>query len=174
MKHVILALFAALTLHTGFAQQKKMPPAPDSTLPYLKNPTLPAFNILLQDSSSFYNTYNIPDGKPTVMVLFSPDCEHCQKFTAELLNKMDSLKGVNFVFFTPMPLTELRKFAGKLELAKYKNILAVGKDYLYFSLPFYDVKYVPVISVYNRKKRFVKRYEGSVKVHDLIVLTQGL
>ena len=174
MKYALLLILAAFTLHTSFAQQKKPAPAPDSTLPYLKYPTLPAFNILLEDSSTLYNTYDIPDDKPTVLVLFSPDCEHCQKFTAELLNKMDSLKGVNFVFFTPMPLSELHKFTGRLELSKYKNILAVGKDYLYFSLSFYDVKYVPVIAVYNRKKRFVKRYEGSVKVHDIIALTQGL
>lgn len=173
-KAIFLLLAAVLSLHTAFAQQKKAAAKDTTVYPYLKLPTLPAFNILLQDSVHFYNTYNIPSGKPVVMLLFSPDCEHCQMFIAELLNKMDSLKGVSFVLFTPMPLAELRPFAKKLELAKYKNILAVGKDYLYFSLPFYNVKYVPVIAVYNKKKRFVKRYEGTAKVHDLIELVQGL
>ncbi len=173
MKKASLLLIALLSLHTVFAQHKKMVANDTTVYPYLKLPTLPAFNILLQDSSTLYNTYNIPAGKPTVMLLFSPDCEHCQKFIAELLNKMDSLKGVNFVLFTPMPLAELRPFAKKLELAKYKNILAIGKDYLYFSLPFYNVKYVPVIAVYDKKKHFIKRYEGTAKVHDLIELVQG-
>lgn len=143
------------------------------SLPYQKYPGLPAFNVLLQDSATIFNTYYIPEGKPTVIIFFSPDCDHCQQTTKAIVEKMDSLNGAHFLFLTPMSLAILRPFSKEMKLNGYKNI-TVGKDYEYFFPKFYGANYVPYVAVYDRKKKFVKMWEGRLKIEDLIQVLQGL
>lgn len=172
-KLVTFLLPLLLASAASFAQRPPKPQPPRDSLPYQKYPTLPAFNILLQDSATVFNTYNIKPGKPTVLVFFSPDCDHCQQFTKALTGKMDSLKNVQFYLFTPLNLTQLRPFAKELNLDSYKNI-TVGKDYEYFFPRFYGTSYVPYVAVYDQKKMFVKMWEGKVKIEDLMQQLQEL
>jgi len=166
MKKIFLLIAILGISVAGFAQQKEV----DSLLPYQKNPTLPAFHILMMDSSTIFNTYYIPEGKPTVLMLFSPDCDHCQHLTEMLLKGMDSLKQIQFYLVTPMNLTMLKGFYDKYHLADYKNI-KVGKDYEYFFYNFYGAHYVPYIAVYDKQKKLLKTFEGSTTVKDLYELT---
>jgi len=167
LRKVILA--GALMFSGGLAFAQKAP----ELLPYQKHPTLPAFYILLQDSSTIFNTYYIEEGRPTVLMFFSPDCEHCQQFTKGLIEHMDSLKEVQFFLFTPMSLAMLRPFAEKMKLKNYKNMM-VGKDYQFFFPQFYGAKYVPYIAVYDRQKKFVKMFEGNVKIEELMKVMRNL
>lgn len=163
-QRIFLLVTSLLFLSSAaFAQDKKA-----DTLPYLKYPKLPAFNLLLQDSATIFNTYNIPEGKPVLLYFFSPDCEHCELVLKSLLGKMDSLKAVQLYVFTPMSLSMLKPFAEKLHLKDYKNIKVVGKDYEFFFPMFYGAKYVPYLVVYDRKKQFVKMWEGGAKMTELM------
>jgi thiol-disulfide isomerase/thioredoxin len=170
MINVVAIVFASLlfTSTTAFAQSVQK-----DSLPYQKYRALPAFNLLMQDSTTIFNTYNIPEGKPVLLVFFSPDCDHCEMTIKEILGKMDSLKGVQFYMFTPMDLALLRPFAKKLSLASYKNI-TMGKDYQYFFPAFYGAQYVPYLVVYDRKKKFVKMWEGGAKIPELMAVLRSL
>jgi len=167
MKKLLLYLPLLLVPFLSQAQKPAAAKPERDSLPYQKYPRLPAFNILLQDSATIVNTYNIPEGKPTVLVFFSPDCDHCQQFIKGLTTKMDSLKDVGLYLFTPMSLSLLRPFAKEQKLASYKNI-TVGKDYQFFFPPFFGAAYVPYVAVYDRKKMFVKMWEGKVKIEELM------
>ena len=167
-----LILLLIISAFSAAAQKREPLPARDS-LPYQKYPGLPAFNLLLQDSATVFNTYNIPEGRPTILMFFSPDCDHCQKTTEAIMEKIDSLQGVNIVFLTPMSLGLLRPFASKMLLNDRKNI-TVGKDYEFFFYRFYGANFVPYIAIYDRKKKFVKMWEGRVKIEDLMQVVTGL
>jgi len=158
---LIACTYAQAQEYTSAAKQDK------DSLPYKKYPTLPAFNLLAMDSSSVFNTYNIPEGKPTVLMFFSPDCEHCQKMTERMLAAMDSLKDANFYLFTPMPLPMLRGFYEKNKLGNYKNIRYVGKDFTFFFPSYYGASYVPDLAVYDTHKKFVRFFEGGTTVAKL-------
>lgn len=145
--------------------------APDS-LPYLKYPAMPAFEILLTDSATKFNTFSIPEGKPTVLVFYSPDCDHCQKMTEQLIKGMDSLKHMQFVWLTFMDLKSIKSFANTYQLHKHRNIIAIGKDEKFFFPSFYKIKYVPYIAVYDKRKQFLKLYEGNVTVQQLLDVTK--
>ncbi len=140
---------------------------------YQRFPTLPAFNLLLQDSATEFNTYNIKEGRPTVLFFFSPDCEHCQMTTDSLMKHMDEMKSADFYMFTFMPLALLRPFAEKRHLNDYKNI-TLGKDYQFFFPDFYKATTVPYLVVYDRKKRLVKLWNGTVKMPELISVLKSL
>ncbi len=168
MKPLLSLLFLLTLFSFGSAAQSQ-----HDTLPYLKYPTLPAFNLISQDSSKVFNMFNAREGRPIVLFFFSPDCEHCQVTTTRIMEKMDSMQNADFYFFTFMPLSLLRPFAEQHHLNGHKNIM-VGKDYQYFFPQFYGATTVPYIVVYDRHKKFVKLYENSVKTTELIALLNTL
>lgn len=153
---------AVLSLQTVLAQTKTR-----DSLPYQKYPTLPAFNLLMLDSQTVFNTYDIPKGKPTLLMFFSPDCDHCKMLTDSLLNHMDELKKANIYMLTPMALSAIRDFYNKMNLRAYPNI-TIGKDYEMFFPRYYGAYYVPFLAIYDRKKKLVRSFEGGGKMEDII------
>lgn len=140
---------------------------------YIRFPKLPPFNILLQDSSTVFNTYNVEEGKPTILFFFSPDCDHCQMITDSLVKYMPEMKKADFYMFTFMPLSMLRPFAEQHGLNSLKNV-TVGKDYDFFFPMYYKAETVPWLVVYDRKKRLVKAWNGGVKMPELIRMLNNL
>jgi thiol-disulfide isomerase/thioredoxin len=156
---------ALLVSLPGMSQQQT------DSLPYMSDKTLPAFNLLLVDSTTTFNTKDIPSGKPTVLLYFSPDCEHCQHETEEILKNMDSLRNVHFIFITALPFDKMKNFYFYYKLGNYKNI-TLGKDQDYFFSRHFGSQYVPYLAIYNRNKKLVKVFDGGTKVSNLIQLTQ--
>jgi thiol-disulfide isomerase/thioredoxin len=174
MKAFQLFLLLLLIGITASAQERKMNARDSMQLPaYQRFPTLPPFNILLQDSATVFNTYNVKKGRPTVLFFFSPDCEHCQITTDSLMKHMDEMKRADFYMFTFMPLTALRPFAAAHHMNDYKNII-VGKDYEFFFPMYYKAQTVPWLVVYNRKKQLVKAWNGTVKMPELVSMLNEL
>jgi len=176
-----MKVFCLIVLLTGFvsvasAQEKEVikntPATAADTLPYLKYPTLPAFNIMLLDSSTIVNTYNIPEGKPTLIMFFDPECKHCRMVTKTLLDKMDSLNDIRFYMITSVhDFNKIRTFYDEFHLADYKNIEVIGRDYEFFFVTYYGIKYVPDLVLYDGHKKLVKYFEGHVTVGELYSLT---
>ena len=138
-------------------------------LPYMSDKTLPSFNLLLLDSTTIFNTKDIPAGKPVVLMYFSPDCEHCQHQTEAILKDMDSLRNVRFVLLTSLPFDKMRNFYAYYKLGDYKNI-TLGRDYEFFFSRHYGSQYVPYLAIYDRHKKLVKVFDGGTKVSTLIQL----
>jgi Thioredoxin-like domain len=167
---ILLCLFAA----GATAQNNKSEPAvtADTLRPYQKYPSLPAFNILLMDSSTIFNTYNIPKGKYTAIVFFDPDCKHCKSTFKRLEAGWDSVKNINFYLITPTHSWEnLRKFYADFHIEDYKNIKAIGRDYEFFFFTNYGTKFLPDVVVYDEHKKLIKLIEGEFNASDLYNLT---
>lgn len=154
-------LLVCLTVVVGRSQNKNAQP------PYLSDSILPSFNLLLIDSTTLFNTKHIHAGKPTVLMYFSPECEHCQAQTEAILKNMDSLKNVQFYLFTTLPFNKLKDFFYFFKLYDYKNI-TVGRDYEFYFSRHFESQYVPFVAVYDKQKKLIKAYDGGVKVATLI------
>lgn len=170
LKFVLLMLSACFT-GTTIAQTQAQVTAnvtttADTTPPYLKHPEMPAFKIQLMDSVSSFNTYNIKPGKKTVLMLFGPDCEHCQHMADSIRAHMSELKNANLYMFSFAELRDIKKFAEKYKLNKEKNIV-FGKDIDFFFAGFYKLSAVPGIAIYDEKKQFVKLFNGGAKITDI-------
>ena len=134
MRLFLMLLFGLLFANGDLcmAQQTAIPSsdtmvAIQDTAPYLKYPTIPAFNVLAIDSVTLFNTYNIPKGRPCVLMFFDPDCKHCKATTKQLTEKMDSLKDVDFYMFSARHDMEMiRGFYKKYHLDSYSNIKVVN------------------------------------------------
>ena len=169
MRRIAFSIIMICLVSGGVLGQvsNKYPPPPDpaqwakdSIKPYQKNPTLPAFNILLQDTVTIFNTFNIPGGKVTAIVLFDPHCKHCKHSIGGLMKAMDSVKDVQFYFVTLIhDMEEVKKFYTDYHMAEHPNIKMMGRDYEFFFVDHYRVLNIPDVALYDENKKFIKLIE---------------
>ncbi len=136
----------------------------DSTAPlYLRFPTIPQFTIYNVKDSSKFTREDLKKKKPTVLILFSPECEHCQRETKELEAHIDKFKNAQIMMVTYLSFAEMQKFYKDYHVADYPNI-TMGRDAKYFFPIYYKLRSMPSIFVYDKKGNFKKAFEGSVNV----------
>ncbi len=102
-----------------------------------------------------------------MIMLFNPDCDHCQHETEELIKNMDDFKNIQIIMATMMSFDMMKAFEEKYELAKYKNII-VGQDQNFFLIPFYAVRNLPFLAFYNKKGNLISVLEGSVPIKNAL------
>ena len=162
MRHVLLAAILSLMCLKGIAQEQKT-----DSLPYRKYPVLPSFEILTEDSSEKFSTYYIKDGKPIVLVYFSPDCGHCITLGKELAEHKDELKKTRIYMVTPRKLADIPSYKDKTGLKDMKNI-TYGKDFNFFAISFYGINAFPFVAVYNGDKKLVKGFDNAFKIEEVL------
>ena len=160
MKFLFILFLAALSLGAA-AQTVPAEPA------YKRMPTVPALQLLLGDSATRYTKTNLPKGKPVFIMLFSPDCSHCQKTAEELITYKEALKDIHLVMATMHTLTQMNEFVQKYGLTQLPN-LTVGKDYLYILSGFYDIKHLPYMAFYNKKGNLISTIEGGLPIPKVL------
>lgn len=161
-----------------FAQNYPPPPPPldpnmsRDSLPYKLTDVMPPFNMLLKDSVTILNTFNIPKGKYIALVLFSPDCSHCDHFAEQLTKSMDSLKDIRFYMMSTSPImAQIRDFYKRHHLERYDNIEAVGWDYQFFYITHFGTMQIPDVAIYDENKKFVELFQANITVRELYECT---
>ena len=158
----ITVLFTALLCFTSIFSQS------DSLLlPYQKFPTLPPVKLLLKDSASFYSKADLPKKKLVMLMIFSPDCDHCKHETEELVKNIVKFKNVHIVMASFTSITEIKKFREKYNLSIYKNIV-MAQDTHYFLLSFFSLHNMPFLAFYNRKKELISINHGPMAVEKML------
>jgi Redoxin. len=138
-----------------------------------KRPAMPGFDVLLKDSSTVLNTRQIPKGKPILLFYFSPDCEHCQTETTDLLLNIDSLKNVRMYFFTSDDFSRLKVYDKHYKIYNHPNIV-LGRDYRNALANHFNILSPPFSALYNKNKKLVAVFAGETKVSDLMVHLKSL
>jgi len=160
MKKKLLLFIFIVSLLKGFSQQ-----GPDQP-PYLRFPTFPPVKLLLPDNTYF--TKDVLKKKSAVMlIIFNPQCEHCQHETDELIKHIDELKNIQIIMATVMPFDSMMNFRKKYQLDKYKNIV-VGQDIHFFLPGFYMIRNMPYLAFYNKKKELISVFEGNMPMERVI------
>jgi len=122
---------------------------------------LPAFNILLPDSSTLLNTADLPKGSPIVMVYFSPNCPYSQAEMSNIIGDMANLKSIRFCIFTNWPFQQLRGFCSYYKLDKYSNVI-VGQDVKSYFIEHYKPIGVPFTMIYDKERRLSQVFVGTM------------
>jgi thioredoxin-related protein len=157
-KYSILLLLAIL-VKTGLAQT-------DSTLLYLRFPFVPAFKLTNVADSSLFTKDNLKKKKAVIIIIFSPDCEHCQAETKELTEKISLFKKAQIIMVSPLNYDYLHKFYDEYKISNYPSI-TIGRDPTYLLGTFYNVRSFPSIFVYNKKGKLVNHFTGSTPVEKI-------
>jgi len=158
----IVSLLTAMNL---FAQGNIDPNAP-----FLKDKNIPKFTLNLTSGKSFNNT-QIPKTKYTCIIIFSPDCSHCQDEATELTKNAAMFKSVFFIWTSYKEMADIKVFATKYGLDKQSNVI-VGRD-PEFSIPvFFRPRMTPFVALYE-KGQLLKVYEQGVKVPELLKIIES-
>jgi len=157
-----ISLFASMTL----SAQGNI----DPNAPFLKDKNIPKFTLNLTTGKSFSNT-QIPKTKYTCIIIFSPDCSHCQDEATELTKNADKFKSVFFIWNSYKEMADIKAFATKYGLDKQSNVI-VGRD-PEFSIPvFFRPRMTPFVALYANGQ-LLKVYEQGVKVPELLKIIGG-
>jgi thioredoxin-related protein len=121
---------------------------------------------LLRPDSTLLTKANLKK-QATLIMYFSPDCDHCIQQMDEMSKRLNDLKQYQIILATYQPMDMLVAFIGKYKLADYANIRA-GRD-TKFTLPgFYAMKTLPYFALYDKQGDLITTFEGNVKVDKLI------
>lgn len=143
----------------------------DTTAPFKRNPIIPPFE-LLQTDSSLLTKDKIEKKHNTIIMFFSPSCEHCQHQTKDMIAGMDSLKDVQIIMATYQPFEEMTTFYKDYQIAKFHNI-KMGRDTKWFLPAFFRMKSLPYLALYDKKGNLITTFEGNHSVAKLVDAFNG-
>jgi thioredoxin-related protein len=159
----IFASFALMLACSIVLAQQTTPPPPGKT----QSPNVPAFHILKTDSSGYYTNTDLKKHHATLIMYFSPECDHCKHQTKDLLEEMDKFKNIEIVMASYFSLTEMHEFYKTYQIAKYPNI-KMGRDEKYSIPPHYNMHSFPFLALYDKKGDLITTFEGNQKTQTLL------
>lgn len=158
----LVMVLGLLVSFNGMAQQDA------SAIPsYKKFPNVPPFKLLLTDSVTTLTKENLSKKKPTMIMLFSPDCDHCKHETEELIKRINDFNNVQIIMATPMAFDKMKEYYNHYGLSKYKNI-KMGKDSNFMLPVFFNIRSFPFLAFYNKKQELISVFEGSMPMDKVL------
>jgi thioredoxin-related protein len=158
-----ILLFILLLLAGLFGSAQSAP----TQAPYLRFPTLPPLQLLLADSATKYTRNDIPKKKPVLIMLFSPECSHCQHTAQEMVAQKEKLSGLHIIMATLHPLWQMSAFKEQYKLDQIPG-LVMGKDFSYVLPSFYGIRNLPYLAFYNKKGTLITGFEGSMPLEKIL------
>ena len=155
-------LVVVFAFFSGALSAQTTASADDSIPAYKRIPTIPPFKLMLVPDSTAFTKDDLQKKTSTVIMVFSPDCEHCVRSTEDLLAHYDLFKNSQIVMGTFLSYDHIQKFYKEHKIADYPAI-KMGLDNSYFLGTFYGVHMYPAIFVYDKHGNFKEYFEGSVK-----------
>lgn len=135
--------------------------------PYKRFPQIPSFQLLLGDSTTVYKKDALPKGKPVLLMIFSPECSHCQHEAEEMVQHKDEIKNIQIVMVTLHTITQMNEFATTYGLKALPNVV-LGKDVNFILPPFYGIRNLPYLALYDAKGDLIRTFEGSIPITNVI------
>ena len=134
---------------------------------FAKYQILPSFKLNTVPDSSEFSNKNLNHAKPVVIMFFSPDCEHCQKETKELLAYKSDLKNIQIVMLSPSSYPTLKKFYEEYGIPAIPSI-KMGQDVNYTLGSLYQIRTFPTLYVYSKTGKLLKAFAGNVGVPEIL------
>jgi thiol-disulfide isomerase/thioredoxin len=163
MKKLLFVLVLFLFSFSGFTQSNTIKA---KTPEYISNPTIPEFTLYKAPDSTTFTKKDLNPHKPTVIMIFSPECGHCQHETTVLTQNIDHFKNAQILMTTWLPYSEMASFYKNYKIADYPEI-TMAWDNKYFFLPYYHVQSYPTLVVYNKHGKYVNSFSGNIKLEDV-------
>ncbi|MBC7508067.1 MAG: redoxin domain-containing protein [Ferruginibacter sp.] len=128
---------------------------------------IPSFNMYIVPDSTSFSNKNLKTNKSFIIMFFSPDCEHCQKETRELLAYKNELKNIQILMASPSSYGMVKQFYEEYNLASMPNI-KLGNDVNYALGCIYQLRTFPSIFVYDRTGKLAKAFVGNIGVPAIL------
>lgn len=163
MKKIAFLVFALAVTLAGFGQTGT---EPVKFPQYINDGKIPGFSIISAPDSAVFTHKNLKPNKPTLIMVFSPECGHCQEETKAIEANMEHFKDVQILMVTWVSYKLLVPFSRQFGTVKYPNI-TLAYDAHDFFYDYYDVHRYPKVIIYNKDGQYVSDYDGMFDVEDV-------
>lgn len=159
MKKISFFVFALLFTLSSFAQQK---------IDYQKKGSpMPNFYVNRMDGGYIISSH-LKKGKPVMIMIFSPQCEHCAYIIDSLKTVRDDVKTTQMLFVAEERNKEYME--GFMETTKIKGDamfrnIGTNKGELIYAI--YTNKILPQITFYDANHKLVKIFDGNYQFADV-------
>jgi thiol-disulfide isomerase/thioredoxin len=153
-KYLVVFITLILASCNGQTKQEK----PQVAKPVVND--LPQMEITLLDGSKKQAR---EFKEKTILVMFFPDCEHCQDEAKEIEANLSAFKAYTVYFLSSNPKPEVEKFAADYKLTGKENVkfgMVTGESVInnFGPIP------TPSIYIYNEEQRLMKSFNGQTDI----------
>ena len=124
--------------------------------------------VLQKVDGSFITNAQLKPGKPTVLMIFSPQCDHCEHMLDSMKSLASRLEKTQFVLVTEARNKDLLKdFLHKTGMDTARIFKNVGWDHSNLIYYIYTYHMLPQINIYNAKQQLVTTLAGNFPIDSL-------
>ncbi len=126
---------------------------------------LPNMNILFLDGSQIHAKKL--EGN-TVIIVYFPDCDHCQREAIQIQKNLASFKNYNLYFLTTAPKQDAEKFAGDYKLKGLKNV-RFGNITVQDVFSNFGSIDTPSLYIYSIEHKLVQKFNGETEIGKILM-----
>ncbi len=159
----IILLFIAVFIFTGFV-------LPENTIKEIRqsqpitHETLPNILLVKPDGSQVF-TKNL-EGK-SIIVLFQPDCDHCQREAVQIREHLKAFRDYNMYFVSSAPIEEIEQFSEEYNLKGNPNVFFAYTDLMNILNNFGAVQ-TPSLYIYSEEQKLIKAFNGETAIGQIL------
>jgi thiol-disulfide isomerase/thioredoxin len=128
--------------------------------------SLPDFSFYNLDSIQVSRA-SLASGKPTLLIYFNSECEHCQYEATELVKNAPKLESANVVLVSSESIHKIKAFYQKYNLFKIKH-LHILKTTTQNFYDYFGETSVPSIFIYSADNQLIKHFKGETKIEAIL------
>lgn len=133
---------------------------------YINKGTIPEFSVITAPDSAVFTDKNLKKFKPLLVMIFSPDCSHCQHETQLIEKNMEHFKDAQILMVTWLPYNTLVPFSKTYGTSEYPNITLAHDPHDFF-YGYYEMHKYPKVIIYNENGQYVSDYEGTFEIENV-------
>ena len=129
--------------------------------------TIPDFKIELTNGTMF-TAKDLSKSRPTIIIYFAPDCEHCQVLIKSLLKQINKFKKSQIILASFESLQQVSAFEKDYGLTSYPFIKTGIEKPVFFFRYYYHLENTPFTALYDKNGKYIISYKKQTPVDDLI------
>ena len=149
MRIIFLLIFLTITSIKLSAQQK-----------------VPAFRMALSNGKLFHAS-SLPQGKPIIVIYFSPECDHCHILMKEWFKQAGNFKKASVAMITFLPLNSVVLFEKEYSTKQHSNIITGTEGTAFFVRNYYKVLDMPFVALHDKNGNLVSTYSKDIPLNTL-------
>lgn len=130
--------------------------------------TLPDFRFFTAADSVLFTSAQLDPNKPILFFYFSTKCPYCQEMTQEITQSIDFLRDIQILMVSGHRRQSIIKYIDTFNLKNFPII--VLKDDEKRMHDYFDYAAVPMLRLYDKKRKLIHRQEGKMPIKDILVL----
>lgn len=104
---------------------------------------------------------------PSVVVYFSPDCDHCQREAKSLRSHLADFRGIPIIMLSLEGAAETREFSRAYKLDSTPEVRFYLDRNHQFPL-YFQTRGYPIILIYNSQHHLTRLFQGETSPADII------